>query len=805
MRYLAHFRRDPDGALHVQTVEEHCRNTAKFAAEDLAGVGLEKAGYLAGLLHDMGKMTGRFREYLEDGMSETPSMRRGSVVHTYQAVRFFLTHFHISNGRNDSHRVTSEILAYAAGAHHGLFDCLDEDALNGFQRRMDAEFCQYDEAQQAFYQQFESFEKVAGRFDSADEQLQPFYDWIKGIRCGDRHKDKEGVYFYCGMMARLLLSAVIDGDRRDTASFESDEPPFRTKEFSWQTLLERTERKIALFPQETAISKARAEISRRCREAAERPCGVYRLSVPTGSGKTLASLRFALAHANKHGSRRIIFTAPLLGIIDQNAKDLRDAIGDDELVLEHHSDLVQEKRGEEEREKLDRRELMTENWDAPVIITTLVQFLNTLYDGRTSCIRRFWALCNSVIVIDEVQSVPVRMLSLFNMAVNFLVHVCRATVVLCSATQPCLEAAQRPICEKAEELVPYDPELWAPFARTRLIDGGKYMLKELLPFALRILEKTDSLLIVCNKKAEARELYHGLLQSGLRCYHLSASMCWAHRQDVLNDLRKSLNECVEGGPKVVCVSTQVIEAGIDISFASVIRLTAGMDNIVQAAGRCNRNGESKELAPVYLVLCEDEDLRHLGDIAKAKAATLQLLHNYKTDPERFGCDLCSDASIALYYRNLYANMKGKEQDLLCGERITVFDLLAQNRGYTQNSRNDQTSDGYFLHQAFREAGEKFEVFDGDTVSVAIPYGKGAELIASLGARDIAYDLKEQRELLQKLKPYTVSLYRWEREALTGRGALFEYWGGAVLALAPEFYDDGTGVVTEPLNCGLWEE
>lgn len=214
MRYLAHFRRDPDGALHVQTVEEHCRNTAKFAAEDLAGVGLEKAGYLAGLLHDMGKMTGKFREYLEDGMSETPSMRRGSVIHTYQAVRFFLTHFHIPNGRNDSRRFTSEILAYAAGAHHGLFDCLDEDALNGFQRRMNAEYCQYDEAQRAFYQQFEPFEKVAGRFDSADEQLQPFYDWIKGIRCGDRHKDKEGVYFYCGMMARLLLSAVIDGDRR---------------------------------------------------------------------------------------------------------------------------------------------------------------------------------------------------------------------------------------------------------------------------------------------------------------------------------------------------------------------------------------------------------------------------------------------------------------------------------------------------------------------------------------------------------------------------------------------------------------
>ena len=793
MQYSAHFRFTQSGEVCLQSVAEHCRNTGQNAAACLRGIGMEDVGYLAGLLHDMGKMTAAFQAYLEDGMSPHPSMRRGSVIHTYHGAKFFLRHFHAGTGCT---QITAEILAYAAGAHHGLFDCLDAEQRNGFQIREDWNEGQYTEAEQAFLLQCAPMEELAGLFARADEQLQPLYTWLKGLRGGE--KDKEGRYFYCGMMARLVLSAVIDGDRRDSAAFAKGEPPYRAKEFSWRELLEHAERKLAAFPQETAIDRARGEISMRCRQAAERPCGIYRLSVPTGSGKTLASLRFALAHAEKNGSRRLIFTAPLLGIIDQNADVLREYIGDEELVLEHHSDLVQEK---EEKDKLGQRELMTENWDAPVIITTLVQLLNTLFDGRASCIRRMQALCNSVIVIDEVQSVPVRMLSLFNMAVNFLVKVCRASVVLCSATQPCLEAARRPICVCAEELVPHDPALWAPFCRTQLVDAGKFTFEELPSFVLRVLEKTDSLLIVCNKKAEARRLYHALKQRGLQCCHLSAAMCRAHRKDVLEQLKRALQGSTCGGPKAVCVSTQVIEAGIDISFASVIRLAAGMDNVVQAAGRCNRNGESAELAPVYLVRREDEDLRRLKDIGDAREATLQLLSDFRREPARFQNDLASDPAIAQYYRYLYANMKEDGQDL-----PPVFDLLAANFGMQAKLNDQKTVKGYFLRQAFREAGERFEVFSEDTVAVAVPYGKGKDLIAGLGSREAPRDLQKQRELLRELKPYTVSLYRWEKENLAAQGALYEYWDGAVAVLAPEYYDEeGVGAVLKPIHSIFWEE
>ena len=322
MQYSAHFRFTQSGEVCLQSVAEHCRNTGQNAAGCLRGIGMEDVGYLAGLLHDMGKMTAAFQTYLEDGMSPHPSMRRGSVVHTYHGAKFFLRHFHAGTGCT---QITAEILAYAAGAHHGLFDCLDAEQRNGFQIREDWNEGQYTEAEQAFLLQCAPLEELAGLFARADEQLQPLYTWLKGLRGGE--KDKEGRYFYCGMMARLVLSAIIDGDRRDSAAFAKGEPPYRAKEFSWRELLEHAERKLAAFPQETAIQRARGEISMRCRQAAERPCGIYRLSVPTGSGKTLASLRFALAHAEKNGSRRLIFTAPLLGIIDQNADVLREYIG----------------------------------------------------------------------------------------------------------------------------------------------------------------------------------------------------------------------------------------------------------------------------------------------------------------------------------------------------------------------------------------------------------------------------------------------------------------------------------------------
>lgn len=715
-------------------------------------------------------------------------MQRGAVIHTHAAARFFLEHFHTSD---DPYRdMTAELLAFATGAHHGLFDCVDENHRLGFARRLQWDDGSYQEAMAAFLEQCAWMEEIETLFQQAEQELTPIFDRI------NQRSSNEEIWFHLGLLARLLLSAVIEGDRYDTARYEHRTMPSTFPEPQnalWLRLLTRVEEKLDKLHHDTPIQQARREISRRCREAADRPGGIYRLNVPTGGGKTLASLRFALAHAVANNKSRVIFTSPLLSILDQNAQVLREYIGDDSLLLEHHSNVIRQKP-EVDTDELDPKELMAENWDAPIIITTLVQLLNTLFDGRTTCIRRFQALCNCVLVIDEVQTVPPRMLTLFNLAMNFLADVCGATVVLCSATQPCLEEADHPIEGHLEELVPYDPALWAPFQRTRLVDAGARRLEEIPGFIQGVLEDTSSMLVVCNTKRQAQFLYEQLRQDDIVSFHLSAAMCQAHRKAVIAQMDAALDEGRRGGPKVLCVSTQVIEAGVDISFGAVIRLTAGMDNAVQTAGRCNRNGESAEPASAYLLTCSDENLSLLWEIQNAKTAALQLLSAFRRSPEQFGGDLASDAAIACYYRNLYHGMGGRAQDDPLKDRKTLFDLLSVNEAYAVGWPGMEQ---FGLHQAFKEAGHAFQVFDQDTTDVLVPYGEGAEIIAELGSSAVQWDWERQKELLDQAKPYAVSLYQYQQDLLERRHGLKPYLDGAVLVLNPEFYSKETGLTLEP--------
>ena len=794
--YPAHFRQTGDGTIEIQTVPEHNRNTAEISSERLSGVRLAKTGYLAGLLHDCGKHTTAYKIYLEKIMAGEPA-QRGSVIHTHAAARFFLEHFHTA-GAFDSYRdMTAELLAFATGAHHGLFDCVDENHRLGFARRLQWDDASYREATEAFLTQCAGMEEIEALFDQAEQELTPIFDRI------NRRASSEEIFFHLGLLARLLLSAVIEGDRYDTACYEHRAMPLpfpAPQEALWLQILIRVEEKLDTLDHDTSVQKARREISRRCREAADRPGGIYRLNVPTGGGKTLASLRFALAHAAANNKSRIIFTSPLLSILDQNAQVLREYIRDDSLVLEHHSNVVRQPRDPDSNE-LDPKELMAENWSSPIIITTLVQLLNTLFDGRTTCIRRFQALCSCVLVIDEVQTVPPRMLTLFNLAMNFLADVCGATIVLCSATQPCLEAADHPMEGALEELVPYDPALWAPFRRTHIIDAGARRLEEVPDFAREVLDGVTSLLVVCNTKKQARFLYQNLRQNGIACFHLSAAMCQAHRKTVIARMEEALEQSRKGGPKVLCISTQVIEAGVDVSFGSVIRLLAGMDNAVQAAGRCNRNGESEGPVPVYLVACGDENLSMLREIRDAKTAALQLLSAFRRDPGAFDDDLASDAAINCYYKNLYGGMRGGAQDYPRGKEPSLFDLLSVNDAYAAGQPDMEK---FGLHQAFQEAGAAFQVFNQDTTDVLVPYGEGAEIIAELGSAAVRQDWKKQKDLLERAKPYTVSLYQYQLELLEKQHGLTAYLDGAVLALNPEFYSDETGLTLEANDPGLLE-
>lgn len=766
--YAAHIQTDLSGkTVAVQSVSEHCRSTAKYAAAALAPIGLSAAGETAGLLHDLGKYTERFQAYIKDGVGT-----RGSVNHTFSGVRLLLERFFKENAEDFS-GVVSELLALAVGGHHGEFNCIDDQQKSGFQHRLTKEGLDYEKAVENFFRFCISPEELDQRFQAAQQELTPVLERICAMTSeGSKFFDDETA-FYSGLLARLVLSAVIEGDRRDTAEFMNGTqfPQKRSDEaldHLWSTHLKQMEEKLDQLPNSSLIDQARRAISDQCRQAAEQSAGVFRLNVPTGGGKTLSSLRFALAHAHRHRKQRIIFTSPLLSILEQNAAVIRDYIQDDSLILEHHSNLIQTV---EDDQQLDKQELLTETWESPIIITTLVQMLNTLFSGKTTAIRRFHSLCGSIIIIDEVQTVPSKMLSLFSLAINFLSEICGAAVVLCSATQPCTERIEHPLHSPIPEIVPYHPALWAVFHRTDIQDAGTMSLEQIADFALKKLGTANSLLIVCNKKSQSEHLYNLLKGGSFDLFSLSAAMCAAHRRDTLDKLRRALTQDVR---KVVCVSTQVIEAGVDISFACVIRLSAGMDSVVQAAGRCNRNGEAGPgaLAPVYLVQCQDESLAHLPDIRKGQGATQELLTEFASHPKLYHNRLDSDEAIGYYYRALYRLEPNGHHDYCMKDRPSLFSLLSLNGYCTQEQP-------YYFRQAFRLAGSLFQVFEENTTDVIVPYGEGAELIRDLCSERAERDAAYLRSLLEAVKPYAVSLYQYQIDSLNAEHSLIPLQGGAM--------------------------
>ena len=791
--FLAHIRKDLSGQpIAVQTVSQHCHSTAKYAAQALKPVHLSAGGYLAGLVHDAGKCTASFQNYLINQIGQ-----KGSVNHTFTGVRLLLERY-FSTDAGDFSSVATELLALASGEHHGLFDCVDERQKNGFQYRLTKADIGYDEAADTFFRVCASPEELDHWFHTALEELTPVLEHIcsmTGNEASDERYEQE-TSFYSGLLSRLLLSAVIEGDRRDTAEFMNGTqfpapPSDEILDQLWSAHLRQMEDHLDQLPQDSPIDRARRAISDQCRRAAEQPGGVFRLNVPTGGGKTLSSLRFALAHARRYRKQRIIFTSPLLSILEQNAAVIRDYIQDDSLILEHHSNLV---KTEGNNQQLDEQELLAETWESPIIITTLVQLLNTLFSGKTTAIRRFHALCGSVIVIDEVQTVPSKMLSLFSLAVNFLSEICGATIVLCSATQPCTEQIEHPIHSPIPEIVPYDPAIWEVFRRTDIQSIGTMSLEQVSEFALKTLESVDSLLIVCNKKSQA-EYLSSLLKSGeFALFSLSAAMCVAHRRETLDKLLSALKQ---NGQKTVCISTQVIEAGVDISFACVIRLSAGMDSVIQAAGRCNRSGEAGPgvLAPVYLVQCQNESLTKLPDIQRGQWATQELITEFSAHPERYHNTLDSDEAVGYYYRALYRREPREHHDYYLKDRPSLFSLLSLNGYCTEKPP-------YFFRQAFRLAGLLFQVFEENTTDVVVPYGQGEQLIQDLCGEQAGRDSGYLRSLLEAAKPYTVSLYQYQIDRLNEENGLIPLQGGA-LGLSGHYHAETGFSIDEPDLEFLW--
>lgn len=801
--YLAHISQDQ----REQTAAEHCRGAAQYSSNSLKIVGMFDTAYLASLLHDMGKCKEEYSSYLKSAVNGDASAKRGSVNHSFAGARFALERWHHSEELGFE-EITAELLAFAIGSHHGLFDCVDERQNSGFYHRQTKEGIGYRESVENFLRQCASEEELSERFAASVQELTPIIEKIASLSKQEDDELANGeTFFYLGLLARLLLSAVIEGDRRDTAVFmQSTQFPNWPENMRqiWEKSLANVEEKLNAFPEDTPINQARKSISDACAAFANRPGGVYRLNVPTGGGKTLTSLRYALAHANKWNKSRIIFTSPLLSILDQNAEVIRSFVGDNTLILEHHSNLADPGY---DGEQLQSLELLMDTWESPIIITTLVQLMNTCFSGKTSSIRRFHSLTNSIIVIDEVQTVPNKMLSLFNLAVNFLAEICGTTVVLCSATQPALESelVHHPLLRTPPDMIPPRPDLWDVFKRTNIQDAGCHRLSEFPQMIEDCLLECSSLLVVCNKKDEAEFLFHQLRNTDYQCFHLSAAMCTEHRRRVIQALEAALKENISSGKKLVCISTQVIEAGVDISFQRVIRFAAGMDSVIQAAGRCNRHAEQKEPAPVSIVQCTDEKLFRLQDIARGKNATISLLNAFQKHPDQFQRDISSESAVAFYYHQLYNSMEADFQDYVTEEYGSIFHLLADNPKYAD--ANCEKGNCYFLRQAFRLAGKLFQVFDQNTTDVLVPYGKGRELREQLIDAAQMHRLKDWekiRNLIDEAKGYSVSLYQYQLDKLLQSGAVTPLFEESLFVLADGFYDEETGFSIQKGTNDYWE-
>ena len=637
------------------------------------------------------------------------------------------------------------------------------------------------------------------------------------IKTLTQHLKEQGLLsnFNIHLVVRFLFSCLIDADRYETYCFMAAQLPRPSPAPPWKLLLNRLEEHLLtknpkqLSPQEAVqvlqrgdsyglplqetIDLLRAAISTRCLAAAELPAGIYRLSVPTGGGKTLSSLRFALAHALARKKDRIFYIIPFTTIIDQNASVIRDVLGNDAGILEHHASVLPEQQPDGED-----YELLTERWNSSIILTTMVQFLNTLFAGGTRAARRMHSLHNAVLVFDEIQSVPIPCIHLLNQALNFLSKMCNTTIVLCTATQPLLSSVERPLKFSEEaELIPETGLLFRAFRRTFILDAripGGYSPEVLADFFLERMAGLRTGLAVLNTKKDAKALYLELLQRNARLpeaeqYHivlLSTDLCPAHRKQILNALFSRM----ESG-RVLCVSTQLIEAGVDISFQLAIRALAGLDSIAQTAGRCNRNAEST-LREVYVVNIANENLKYLLEIQRGQDASKNVLDCGKFDAD----SLLSPEAMELYFSMYYAFLGNKMDYPLGGKAnlgasATLYDLLGDNR-LGRGASCEQT-DSLPLRQAFATAGRFFEAIEQNTTALLVPFEEGAQLIEELRRADL--NIARRRELLRRAQQYCVNVYAYIQKQLDKEGAI-EVLPNGSLALDKRFYSLEYGITTQ---------
>lgn len=768
---LAHISADG----REQTISDHLLGVSELCGKYCSDIDLSEAGIVCGLAHDMGKYADRFQEYL---LGDT-TYKRGDIDHSTVGAKFLST---MGCGEYNIYEEGSvNMMELCILSHHsGLINCLSDDGDDSFTKRLNKELGPSDLNSILNNVNPIIIDMIHEHLPLAIKKLSEKITEIG--KSAQNVKDKG--YFRIGLLSRYMLSCLIDADHRDTRSFMDNEEVRSYESQPWDILCSRFDEYNGKLSANGDVNLIRHQVSEECYRNSSRNTGVYSLSVPTGGGKTLASLRFALNHAKKNGLKRIVYVIPYTSIIEQNAQVMRNVLEKegDRIVLEYHSNI------ERSDDESSAWRYYSDSWDAQIIVTTMVQYLNTLFASGSSNIKKMHNLSKSVLIFDEIQTLPIKCTHMFNESVNFLSSVCGSTILLCTATQPLLsEVKDFPLIVGDHcELMPDPKQLCHQLKRceAEYVNPKRPMSpEEIIDFIIQKSDLFDSILIVTNTKSAAAEIFKGLMDKGCRdhnLFHISTNMCPAHRKSVLRDVERSLLE-----EKTICVSTQLIEAGVDVDFQCVIRMLAGIDSITQAAGRCNRNGYMDQMGSVYVIKSE-ENISSLIDISEGRRCSQDVLREFN--------DPLSPEALSRYYEYYFFQRfpdMGYPKD-----NTTLFELLSRNRN-SKELYHSKTGKKIkrLLIQSFKDANTSFIVID-ENETVIVPYDQNSkDLIGKLCSESGKYNLYE---IMRDLQKYSISVH--DVGELMSNGIVREVVpGSGIFVLVEGYYDECLGMVRTPVN------
>lgn len=842
-KYYAHI--DQKDRMRRQTLLDHLENTARECANLGEEVEMENLLYYVGLLHDSGKIKYAFQQKILHNGSERVDhstfgglLTLNSLDEIYDTFRQDVEDDHWASLTEDLKRDPYKIiylndfvhtLVYPIMSHHGPFDLVRQNESYNYVYTP-LERAERERKSAGFENDSRTFLKMMDEkgIDLRQIFIEGFKEYVviveKLKKLAERTGSdiQEAMLFYHGMLMRLIVSILKSADIKDTInSYETvieDED-----EEILQDLVDDFEKRVLSryesFGEPTKeLDFARKNIADAILERSKRDSsGIYTLDLPTGAGKTLLSLRYGTNQMRYCGKRRFFYVTSYLSVLEQNAESMKEVLQNKEYILEHHSNVVRE--DEEERsigkrdEKEDsleavRRNFLVDDWTSPVVLTTMVQFFNTLFKGRSGNLTRFKSLINSVVVLDELQSLPSEVLYLMNLALNFMKTVLKTTVVLSTATQPTYGSMSlvhrldygNENGEK-KEIVTVPSEDVKSFERSKVFIYGsiekEYTLDDVADFVLE--ERKMSQLIILNTKGAVRGLYDRLVSEipEKDLYYLTTNLTAADRLKRIGEIKKRL----ELGEPICVVSTQLIEAGVDVDFARVVRSLTGIDSIVQARGRCNREGKRKD-ARTYIVNInrKEENIAPLKGMRERKLASRLILEGQEGEVD-------IEELITPYFEKLYANLKKNELleplDPLAKNQKKKDILLKSIPSAEPYDGGIAFADEKVLHffQSFKSAYDNFQLIDDSQEVAIVDYEETHKDLEKLRDLDedvkISFDgrnLKEMRGIIRSLTRHTVPVRKEVRDQCE------KILDGTVNILPNNFYNERFGVnVDDPDN------